>query len=67
MRSIELFLAGACFLALAWYVLKIWLAVKAPHVYQAMEEVDAKRRERQKNFAEGAVKHGIGFAKLFMK
>ncbi len=52
---------------LALYAFRVFLAAKHPNVLNAMDEVDAKRAERNKNLAGGAVRGALGIAKILMK
>jgi hypothetical protein len=46
-------------------VLKVGIAIKAPDAYKTIEEIEDKRRDRQKETIANAAKLGVGACRMF--
>jgi hypothetical protein len=55
------------FVAMSRHLFRVWLSVKHPKVLSAWEAEEAKRVERNKKLAGGALRGGLGIAKILMK
>lgn len=67
MDGIFLLIALVGFVSAAKFGLRMFLSVKHPQVREAWDEAEERRRQRQKQMAGGAVKAGLGIARILMK
>jgi len=67
MDGLMILVAVFAFVTVGRHLFRVFLTVKHPKVLSAWEEVEAKRRKRNKDLAGGALRGGLGIAKVFLK
>jgi len=67
MDGLLILIALFAFVTVSRHLFRVFLTVKHPKVLSAWEEVEAKRTERNKKLAGGALRGGLGIAKILMK
>jgi hypothetical protein len=67
MEGLWIIVAFFCFVAIANRVGRLYFTAKHPRIMAAWDDLEEKKRERQKKLAGGAFNAGLGIAKMFLK